>query len=70
MHEKFISGKAWCNFRDLVPLLASRALPLGAKSRLYSTCLCSIMLYGSEIWPVKEEDMIRLERNDVMITYW
>ena len=25
-----------CKFRDLVPLLSSRALPLGAKVRLYS----------------------------------
>ena len=25
------------------------------------------MLYGSETWPVKEEYMIRLERNDASI---
>ena len=26
----------WTKFRDLVPLLASRYLPIGAKGRLYS----------------------------------
>ena len=53
----------WCKFRDLVPFLTSRALHLGAKSRLYSAFVCSIMLYGNETWPVKEENVIRLKRN-------
>ena len=50
-------------FRDLVPLLASRILPLGAKGKLYSTCAGSVMLYASETWSVKEQDVIRLDRN-------
>ena len=54
----------YCKFRDSLPLVASRGLPLGAKGRLYSACVHSVMLYGSETWPVKEEDVIRLERND------
>ena len=29
----------WTKSRDLVPLLASRGLPLGAKGRLESTCV-------------------------------
>ena len=28
------------------------------------------MLYGSEAWPVKEEDIKRLERNDVRMIRW
>ena len=32
-----------------MPLLASRYLPLGVKGLLYSACVCSIMLYESEI---------------------
>ena len=28
------------------------------------------MLYGSEAWPVKEKDVIRLERNDARIVRW
>ena len=50
-----------------MPLLASRGPPLGAKGRLYSGCVLSIMLYGSETWPIKEEDVVRLERNDTRI---
>ena len=28
------------------------------------------MLYGSMTWPVKEEDIKRLERNDVRMIRW
>ena len=34
----------WSKFRDLLPLLASSALPLGAKSILYS-CVCVALCY-------------------------
>ena len=50
-------------------LLTSRALPLGAKGRLHFACVGSIMLYGSVGWAVEEEDVIRLERNDVMVRW-
>ena len=49
-------------------MLASRGLPLGPKSR-YSAFVCGIMLYGSQTWPVKEED-VRLERNDARMVRW
>ena len=57
----------WSMFRDLVSLLASGGFPVGAKG-IYSACARSIKLYGIETWPVKEEDEIRLERNDTDIT--
>ncbi len=28
------------------------------------------MVYGSETWAVKEEDLRRLERNDLMMVRW
>ena len=46
--------KTWNKFRGLVFLLASRSLLLGAKCRLSSACVCSIIVYGSEAWSVKE----------------
>ena len=48
----------WFKFRDLVPLLASGGLPSGAKGRSSSACVNSVIMYGSETWPVKEEDVI------------
>ena len=49
----------WIKFSDLVPLLAS-GLPLGSKGRLHSTYVRSATINGSESWPVKEEDLTRL----------
>ena len=60
----------WIKFRDLVPLLASGGLPLVAKGRLYSACVGSIMLYLSEVWSVKKEDLVKLERNDTRVVRW
>ena len=57
----------WCKSRDLVPLLASRGLR--AKDRLHSACVRSAMLHGSGKWPIKEVDVIRLDRNDNMVRW-
>ena len=51
-------------------MLASRGFPLGAKGRLYSACVCSVMLYGTETWSVKKEDVIGLENNDAKMVRW
>ena len=53
-----------------MPLLVSRDFHLGAKDRLYSACVRSVMLYGSETWPVKEERVNRLERHDAEMVRW
>ena len=39
--------KGWSRFRDLVPLLTSKSLPLRRKGRLSFVCVRSIILYGS-----------------------
>ena len=57
-------------FRDLVPLLASKGVPLGTKSRLYFAYVFKIMQYGSEAWPFKEGDVVRVERNDARMFRW
>ena len=51
-----------------MPLLASESFPLGAKDMLYPACAYGVMHYVSGTCPVKEEDVIRLERNDARIT--
>ena len=60
----------WSKFRDLVPLLASKSLPLGAKGRLYSAYVGSVMLYGRGTWAVRGEDVIRPERKDARMVKW
>ena len=55
----------WSKFRELLPLLTSRALPLLTKGRVYQACVRSVMMYGSETWPVRAEDVCCMERNDM-----
>ena len=40
----------WTKFRVLMILLASRGFPIRARYRLYSGCICSVMLKGSDTW--------------------
>ena len=57
----------WKSFRVLLPLLASRVISLKTKGRLYAACVRSVMVYGSETWPLKVEDMTRISRADKMM---
>jgi len=40
----------WKKFRQLVPLLTNRDISLIRRGRLYSSCVQSSMLHGSETW--------------------
>ena len=60
----------WSKFRELLPLLTSTALPLTTKGRVYQACVRSVMMYGSETWPVRAEDMCCMERNDMRMIRW
>ena len=41
----------WNKFRQLVPLLTNKDISLTVIGRLYSSCVRSSMLHGSESWP-------------------
>ena len=41
----------WKKFRELLPLLTTKAISLKVKGELYR----SVILYGSETWPIKVE---------------
>ena len=55
-----MNDDAWCKFRELYPLLSMREFPLKFKINLQS--MCTELLYGSETWAMKVEDMNKLER--------
>ena len=40
------------------------------KGKLYSACVQSVMIFGSETWAVKVEDTQRLERTERMMVRW
>src|SRR5664279_5201533 len=48
---------AWSKFQELSSILTSRGASLRVKRKLYSACLHCVMIYGSETWAMKAEDM-------------
>jgi hypothetical protein len=61
---------AWAKFRELSPLLTARGASLKIKGKLYTSCVQSVMMYGSETWAMKVEDVQRLERTEKMMIRW
>jgi len=50
----------WNKFRQLVPLLTNNDVSLIMRGRLYSSCVQSSMLHGSETWPESKENVVAL----------
>ena len=61
---------SWGKFRELAPILTSRGASLKVKGKIYRACVQSVMVYGSETWAMKVEDMQRLERTERMMIRW
>jgi len=51
----------WNKFRQLVPVLTNKDVSLIMRGRLYSSSVRSNMLHGSEIWPIRKENVMALQ---------
>ena len=60
----------WNKFRQLVPLLASKDTSLIVRGRLYSSCVRSSMLHGSEIMPIRKENEVALRWAEMRMVRW
>ena len=60
----------WKKFRQLVPLLTNKDVSLSMRGRLYSSCVRSSMLHGSETWPVRKENEVVLQRAEMRMVRW
>ena len=49
-------------FRALAPLMCAQSTPMALRGKLYSACVRSCMVYGSETWALTVENQRRLER--------
>jgi len=54
----------------LVPLLTNKHISLTVRVRLYSSCVRSSMLHGSETWPVRKENEVALQRAEMRMVRW
>jgi len=60
----------WNKFRQLVPLLTNQDISSTMRGRLYSSCVRSSMLHGSETWPVRKENVVALQRAEMRMVRW
>jgi len=50
--------------------LSTRDISLTVRGRLYSSCVRSSMLHGSETWPVSKENEVALQRAEMRMVRW
>jgi hypothetical protein len=55
---------AWGKFNQLGSMLSVRGASLKVKGKIYATYVRSVLIYGSETWPMKVEDVRRLVRTE------
>ena len=60
---------AWMSFNKLGPILTTRDVSLRLKGKLYKMCVQRVMVYGSETWPIRVEELRRLDRAERMIRW-
>jgi len=60
----------WNKFRQLAPLLTTIKISMIMRGRLYSSCVRSSMLHGSETWPVRKETEVTLQRAEMRMVRW
>ena len=55
-----IVSAAWGKWREISSLLCNSGIPLKKRAPVYEACIRSVLLYGSETWPVtkKLEDLL------------
>ena len=61
---------AWSKFRELDPILTKRGASLKVKGKIYRSCVQTVLVYGSETWAARAEEMQRLERTEKMMVRW
>jgi len=60
----------WNKFRQLVSLLTNMDISLITRGRLYSSCVRSSILQGSETWRVRKENEVALQRAEMRMLRW
>jgi len=53
-----------------MPLLTNKDISLLMREKLYTSCVHSCMLHGSETWPVKKENELPLQRAEMRMIRW
>ena len=49
---------AWAKFKELSLILTVRGASYRIKGRIYSACVQSVLIYGTETWAMKADDLM------------
>ena len=60
----------WGKFRELLPLLTCKAIPLNTHGQMYNSCARGLFLYSSECWALRGEDKKCLECSERAMLLW
>ena len=60
----------WLKFRELSGVLIGKGMSLKSKGIIYTTCIRPAMLYGSETWAIKIEDIRKMQRSEMRMLRW
>ena len=60
----------WLKFRELSGLLIGKGTSLRSKGIIYTSCIRPAMLYGSETWATKIEDIRKIQRSEMKMLRW
>ena len=55
---------AWMRSNKLDPVLSTKDISLRLKRKFYRMCVQRVMVYGSETWPMRAEELRRLESRE------
>ena len=58
------TAAAWKKWREISSLLTNRHVPLQSRGAIYSACIRSVLLYGSETWSVTKKIADRIQACD------
>ena len=61
---------AWKAFHNFLPVLTNSGIAIKVRGYAYKACIRSALLYASETWAVKVEDINRIKRYDHMVIRW
>ena len=60
----------WLKFRELSSLLIGKGMSVKSKGIIYITYIRPVMLYGSETWPRKVENIMKMQRSEMRMLRW
>ena len=60
----------WNNFHSFYPVLTNSGILLKVRGHAHNACTCSVLLYDSETWALKGDEIHQLVRNNNAMLRW